>query len=163
MEIEKLVEAFTTAAKIGPTPPVEGVWRFSADGNCFGVMADDSGENLWLFGDVANPPPDMEESFRKAVLEANFFGRSTGGAVFSLNPDTGAYMLARSERLDRLSPESFFALVEKFVNTLATWNGLVGAAQGDGSSSAEAEGEGQDAEAGDSAPAGFPGGGFMQV
>lgn len=163
MEIEKLVDSFAAAAKIGPIPAVEGVWRFSADGNCFGVTADDSGENVWLFGEVANPPPDMEESFRKAVLEANFFGRSTGGAFFSLNPETGAYTLARSERLDRLSPESFFALVEKFVNTLATWNGLVGAAQGDGSSFAETAEEGQEAEAGDSAPAGFPGGGFMQV
>ena len=172
MEIEKLVDAFTDAARLGPIPAVEGVWRFSADGNRFGVMADESGENLWLFADVPNPPPDKEDSFRKTILEANFFGRSTGGAVFSLNPETGAYMLARSERLDRLAPESFFALVEKFVNTLASWNGLVAAAQGDEPSFGEAAGEGQEAEASDGGsapldeqplPGGFLSGGFMQV
>ena len=51
--------------------------------------------------------------------------------MFSLNPDTGAYTLVQSERLDRLDPKSFFALVEKFVNTLATWRGISAVAQGE--------------------------------
>ena len=94
-----------------------------------GVTADDSGERVFLFGEVPAPPPDREEAFRKAILEANFFMRGTGGVVFSINPETGAYTLVQSERLDCLDPKSFFSLVEKFVNTLATWKGISGATQ----------------------------------
>jgi len=41
-----------------------------------------------------------------------------------MNPDTGAYTLVQSERIDSLDPKSFFSLVEKFVNALATWKGI---------------------------------------
>ena len=88
------------------------------------MTADEPGERLFLFGEIPAPPPDREEAFMKAALEANFFGRETGGAVFSLNPANGAYTLVQSERLDSLDPKSFFSLIEKFVNTLATWNGI---------------------------------------
>jgi len=65
--------------------------------------------------------------------------RGTGGAVFSINPETGAYTLVKSERLDRLDPKAFFGLVEKFVNTLATWKGISDAAQAGADASAPAE------------------------
>ena len=129
MQLEQLVSEFESAAGIERAAAVEGVWRFSADGHVFGVTADDTEEYVFVFGEIPAPPPDREEAFRKAALEANFFMRGTGGAVFSINPETGAYTLVRSERLDRLDPESFFSLVEKFVNTLATWKGIADAAQ----------------------------------
>ena len=127
MDLEQLIAEFDSAAGLEQAAAVDGIWKFSADGHVFGVMADDSGENACLFGEVPAPPPDREGAFRKAVLEANFFGRGTGGAVFSINPNTGAYMLVQSERLDRLDAKSFFALVEKFVNTLSTWKGIADA------------------------------------
>jgi len=124
MDLEQLVAAFDSAAGLEQAPAVDGIWKFSADGHLFGVTADDSGEKVFLFGEIPAPPSDREEAFRKAVLEANFFGRGTGGAVFSMNPDNGAYTLVKTERLDSLDPKSFFSLVEKFVNTLATWKGI---------------------------------------
>ena len=139
MDLEQLIAAFDSAVGLEQAQAADGVWKFSADGHVFGMMADDSGENVFLFGEVAAPPPDREEAFRKAVLEANFFMRGTGGGVFSINPETGAYTLVESERLDRLDPKSFFALVEKFVNTLATWKGISGAAQESVDASAPAE------------------------
>ena len=129
MDLEQLIAAFDSEVGLEQSPAEDGVWKFSADGHVFGVMADDSGENIFLFGEVPAPPLDHEGVFRKAVLEANFFMRGTGGAVFSINPETGAYTLVQSERLDRLDPKSFFGLVEKFVNTLATWKGISAAAQ----------------------------------
>ena len=75
------------------------------------------------------PSPDREDSFRKAALEGNFFMRGTCGAVFSINPESGAYTLMKSMPLVTATPEDFFALVEKFVNTLATWTGLANATQ----------------------------------
>ena len=124
MELKQLIDEFNAVAGLEQAPAAAGVWKFSADGHVFGVTADDAGEKVFLFGEVAAPPPGREEAFRKTVLEANFFGRGTGGAVFSINPETGAYTLVQSERLDRLAPEAFFALVERFVNALATWKGI---------------------------------------
>ena len=140
MDLEQLIAAFDSAAGIEQAPDADGIWKFSADGHVFGVMSDDSGENVFLFGEVPAPPPDRDEAFRKAVLEANFFMRGTGGAVFSINPETGAYTLVQSERLGSLDPKSFFSIVEKFVNTLATWNGIADAAQ-TGVGSAVADGD----------------------
>lgn len=108
---------------------MEGVWKFSADGHVFGVTADDSGNDLWIYGEIPAPSPDREDAFRKAVLEANFFMRGTGGAVFSINPESGAYTLMRSMPLETATPEDFFAVVEKFVNALAIWKGISGATQ----------------------------------
>lgn len=163
MDLEQLIAAFDSAAGLEQAPAVDGVWKFSADGLVFGVTADDSGENVFLFGEVSAPPPDREESFRKVALEANFFGRGTGGAVFSLNPETGAYTLVRSERLDRLEPKSFFSLVEMFVNTLAAWEAIAtaGGVQPSGGADdfARSEPPGGDARL----QSGFPIGGFLQV
>ena len=129
MELEQLIEEFDSAVGLEQTKAEDGIWKFSADDHVFGVTSDDSGENVFLFGEVPVPPPERDAAFRKAILEANFFGRGTGGAVFSLNPETGAYTLFQSERLDRLDPKAFFAFVEKFVNTLATWKGISDAVQ----------------------------------
>ena len=139
MDLEQLIEEFNSAAGLEQAPAADGVWKFSADGHVFGVTADDSGENAFLFGEIPAPPPDREDASRKAGLEANFFMRGTGGAVFSINPETGAYTLVQSGRLDSLGPKSFFSLVEKFVNTLATWKGISDAAQAGADASAPAE------------------------
>lgn len=124
MQIEELIHEFTGAAGIDEVPAADGVWKFSADGAVFGVSADEAGEKVYLFGEIPSPVPDKEEAFRKTVLEANYFFNGTGGATLSINPETGAYTLIAAERLDRLAPESFFAFVEKFVNSLATWKAI---------------------------------------
>ena len=124
MKIEELIQEFNRAAGIEEVPAAEGVWKFSADGAVFGVSADEAGEKVYLFGEIPEPLPEKAETFRKTVLEANYFFNGTGGATFSINPETGAYTLIATERLDRLDPESFFAFVEKFVNSLSVWTGL---------------------------------------
>lgn len=129
MTLEKLIEEFAAAVGIAEPIAAEGVWKFSADGHVFGVAEDDSGSALWIYGEIPAPSPDREDAFRKTVLEANFFMRGTCGAVFSINPETGAYTLMKSMPLDFATKEDFFALVEKFVNTLATWKGISGATQ----------------------------------
>ena len=120
---------FAAATGISDPVAVEGVWKFAADGYVFGVTEDDSGNDLWIYGEIPAPSPDRENSFHKAVLEGNFFMRGTCGAVFSINPETGAYTLMKSMPLITATSEDFFALVEKFVNTLATWTGLANATQ----------------------------------
>ena len=52
MKLEDLIEKFSAAVGIENVPAVEGVWKFSADGNVFGVTGDETGETVWLFGEV---------------------------------------------------------------------------------------------------------------
>lgn len=73
MEIEQLIEDFDSAAGIEHAHAADGVWKYSADGCVFGVTTDESGETVFVFGEVPAPPLEFEEVFRKTVLEANFF------------------------------------------------------------------------------------------
>ena len=157
MKLEELIEKFSANAGLEDVPAVDKVWKFSADGNVFGVTGDEKGENLWLFGEIPFADPAKKEALLKSAMEANYFHRCTVGATFALNPDTGALTLITSERLDALGEEAFFAFVEKFVNTLAVWNGI-----SDGSrTQAEPPAEPQDDAP--AAPAFAYEAGFMQV
>ena len=135
-KLEDLIAKFSQNAGLENIPPSEGVWKFSADGNVFGVTGDDEGR-VWLFGEIPFADPAKKEALLKSAMEANYFHRGTGGATFALNPDTGALTLITSERLDALGEEAFFAFVEKFVNTLAVWNGISDGSRPSAESSAE--------------------------
>lgn len=157
MKIEELIEKFSAAVGIENLPAVEGVWKFSADGNVFGVTGDETGGTVWLFGEVPCVNPERKDALLKAAMEANYFHRGTGGATFSLNPETGALTLVASEKLDALGEEAFFAFVEKFVNALATWKGVSGSGKTREDSPAEPPAE---PPADQPAPSNF---GFMRV
>lgn len=43
MKLEDPIEKFSAAVGIENVPAVEGVWKFSADGNVFGVTGDETG------------------------------------------------------------------------------------------------------------------------
>jgi len=129
MKLEKLITEFADATGIANPVAIEGVWKFAADDHVFGITEDDLGSEAWIFGEIPAPSPERADAFRKAALEANFFMRGTGGAVLSINPESGAYTLMKSMPLATATPEDFFALVEKFVNTLATWKGISTATQ----------------------------------
>ncbi len=130
MKLDELIARFADNAGIDDATPVEGVWKFSADGNVFGMTTNDTDDKVWIFGEVALPDPERKDAFLRSAMEANHFHRGTGGATFSINPDTGALTLFASERLAGLGEEAFFSFVEKFVNVLATWNGLAEGAGG---------------------------------
>ncbi len=115
MKLEELIGKFSAAVGIENVPAVEGVWKFSADGNVFGVTGDETGETVWLFGEVPYADPEKKDALLKAAM--------------SLNPETGALTLIASTKLDALGEEDFFAFVEKFVNALAIWKGISGSGE----------------------------------
>ena len=135
-KLEDLIAKFSQNAGLENIPPSEGVWKFSADGNVFGVTGDGEGR-VWLFGEIPFADPAKKEALLKSAMEANYFHRGTGGATFALNPGTGALTLIASGWLDALGEEAFFAFVEKFVNTLAVWNGISDGARPPAEPSAE--------------------------
>ena len=129
MELEKLITEFAAATGIANPIAVEGVWKFSADGHVFGIAEDDTGSDVWIYGEIPAPSPERENEFRKVALEANFFMHGTCGAVISINPESGAYTLIKSMPIATATPEDFMVFVEKFVNTLATWKDISNATQ----------------------------------
>ena len=157
MKLEELIGKFSEAVGIESVPAVEGVWKFSADGNVFGVTGDETGGTVWLFGEVPCVDPERKDALLKAAMEANYFHRGTGGATFSLNPGTGALTLVASVKLAALGEEAFFAFVEKFVNALATWKGISGSGKTPADSPDEPP---ADSSAGQTASLNF---GFMRV
>ena len=156
MKLEELIGKFTANAKLENIPADNGVWRFSADGNVFGVTQDDAGECVFLFGDVRMPDPENRDALIKSAMEANYFHRGTGGATFALNPETGALTLFESKPLKGLGEEAFYAFIERFVNALAVWNGIAVQAKGDSEAPAPEAAE-------PAAPEPFSIGGFMRV
>ena len=156
VELKELIGRFSDNAGIEKVAAKEGVWKFSADGNVFGVMQDDAGARVYLFGEIPAADPERKEALLKAAMEANYFHRGTGGATFALSPASGALTLFDSKRLEGLDEAAFYAFVERFVNALATWNGLAGLAQG-----------AADAAPADDAPGDYSGalplGGLMRV
>ena len=76
MKLEDLIEKFSAAVGIENVPAVEGVWKFSADGNVFGVTGDETGETVWLFGEVLPEAVTMFviEAFLWLVLAFLIFG-----------------------------------------------------------------------------------------
>lgn len=154
MELEELITKFCEGAGLEGVSPMNGVWKFSADGNVFGATADESGENVWLFGEINGVNPEKKDALVKAAMEANYFHRGTAGATFSLNPDTGALTLVASRNLDALDDDAFFAFIETFVNSLSVWNGIAAGASADPAAPAQPTAAPADA---------FTHHGFMQV
>ena len=157
MKLEQLVTEFAAAAGIANPVAVEGVWKFSADGHVFSIAEDDSGNDVWIYGEIPAPSPEREAAFRQAALEANFFMQGTCGAVFSINPESGAYTLMKSMSLGTATQEDFFAFVEKFVNTLATWQELSNATKQASGGDAPQEAPGEQSKPRDEKPGEFSG------
>ena len=148
MAIEELITAFNEQTGIDDMAVSEGVWKYAADDMEFGVAADEGGERVFLFGEIPASYVENEASFRKTVLEANYLFNGTGGGTLSINPKNGAYTLVFAEWLDRLDNTSFFALVERFVNTLSTWKTIAeGAASAPSPASADDASHSEEIEA----------------
>jgi len=110
-----------------------------------------------LSGVVGEPPPeDRMERLYRAMLEANHNFAGTAGATLSIDADSGNVTLCRALPLDTTDGETFFAEVERFVNTLEVWRKLV--------SDYRASADEPPSEAGDGPVGGFGGRDeFLQV
>ncbi len=50
MDLKQLIAAFDSEVGLEQASAEDGIWKFSANGHVFGVTADDSGGNVFLFG-----------------------------------------------------------------------------------------------------------------
>jgi len=128
MEYRELIDQF--AEKLGGdveiTPDEDGTVMLEVDGMPLTIMGMEEVGQAALVGVVGEPPPaDKMERLYKAILEANHNFAGTGGATFSINPDTGDVSLCRLIPLALADADGFFTETERFVNTLETWRKIV--------------------------------------
>ena len=152
MEAKELIADI--AKRIGLEYDGGDTFSFEADGLAVAINSLPELDAVVLTGDVGEPPPERLEGLYKTLLGANHLFGGTAGATISLDPESGRIALCRALPLATLDGESFYAEVERFVNTAETWTKVV------------VDYRGAAAEAPDNAAAAqpaFPGSGFMQV
>ena len=84
--------------------------------------------HIVLQGPVGDLPPAVSagrERLYRALLEAMFRGKASGGAVFSVDHASDKVYLHRIENSLALDYIGFKAFVESFINVLAQWRTLL--------------------------------------
>lgn len=66
-------------------------------------------------------PPEDREPMYEALLEANLFGRGTGGAAFGVDKEMGEILLSQTLVLDKTDYQDFVNVLESFVNHVEAW------------------------------------------
>ena len=120
MELKEIMTAF--AAEIGMTdlaPDEDGAYHLAIDDMTVS-FAEDEGR-LLTWAEVCEPPPEGKDHLNRVLLEAMFMGRATGGAVFSIDHESGKVFLHRHDSLAGMELGPFKALLEAFVNVLEEW------------------------------------------
>ena len=84
---------------------------------------DDEEQMLYLYSTLGKAPEDLIDQLTcfAALLQANLFGRGTGGASLAFEPESQALMISRNCSLMQLSAEALQADVERFVQATDAW------------------------------------------
>lgn len=152
MEAEELTASLGKRIGIDLALDADGSCAFEADGLVVVLDYVPETGSIVLAGEIGEPPPERLEGLYKTLLAANHLFSGTGGATLSLDGDR--IMVCRSLPTAIMDGDSFYAEVEKFVNTAETWRKIVvdyrdAAALTPAADAAESPS--------------FPSGGFMQV
>lgn len=127
MEFVELIKGF--AGQVGLSdhiPTKDGSCRFDIDGMAVNFVEVPETRQLLTWAEVGEPPLEGRERLYAVLMEAMFMGRSTGGATFALNPESGSIQLFRLDPLKLLDQDAFLTMLEKFVNVLEQWRKMLG-------------------------------------
>ena len=160
MELAELVEDFGRRVGLDLKLDENGTCALAVDGMNVTIQDVSEAYAVGIWGKIGAPPPEGLRQLYEMMLDANHLFRATSGATISRDPESGDFYLCRLLDLRVLESEAFFQAVEKFVNTLETWQKVIA----DYRPVAEEIGS---AVAGLSAPSGFPSpamdSGFIQI
>lgn len=109
----------------GAEPDAEGAWHFEFDGMSVSFLEVAETGELLTWADVGEPPPEGRERLYRTLLGAMFMGEGTLGASFSIARDDGRICLHRVDLLAGLDFDRFMANLERFVNVLEEWRGIL--------------------------------------
>ena len=125
MDNFKLIKYFGEQLGIDLDRNPDGTYAFEVDGLAFAIHDLDDCGRIVLSGDVGYPPLEDRERLYKTLLEAQNMLKSTGGATFSINPDTGNLTLCKVLVTAILDDGEFFQETENFINVLHSWAGVI--------------------------------------
>lgn len=101
----------------------DGVCRLVFDGKlAVDFESGEDGRVLHLYSILSPLPGEGTEMLCLRLLEANLFGRGTGGATFAVDPDPGDVVLFRTFDMERTDFQGFINQLESFVNHLEGWS-----------------------------------------
>ncbi len=121
------------------------------------IEASDDEKIVHLYALVGEVPPEDKEAFMALLLEANLFGKGTGGSAFALDHNHHEVYLCRVVLIESLAYQEFVNMLETFVNHLEAWMDKI--ERGDIGNSAKSTVETRSHE--DSLP--MEGGGFIRA
>lgn len=126
MELKDLMEAFATAFKIVDLKPDDtGIYNVKIDDMKVSFATDPDVPRLVTWGEVGELPPEGREKLFRVLLESMYMGKATGGATFSIEEGTDKLIFHRIDLLDTLDVESFATMLDRFVNILEKWRGIL--------------------------------------
>lgn len=74
-----------------------------------------------LYSALCTIPPRDKENLYEALLEANLFGRGTGGASFGVDIEMGEILLSKTLEMEKTDYQDFVNVLESFVNHIEAW------------------------------------------
>lgn len=126
MELKELMEGLAAACGItGVAEDNDGMYRLGIDDMEVSFTSIAESAQLVVWAEVCEMPPEGRERLYRVMMESMFMGQATGGAAFSIDPESGKVYLQRIEFLSALDVESFTTLLEKFVNVLEQWRAII--------------------------------------
>lgn len=102
-----------------------GACTLAVDGMSVVIQDVPEADSVGFWGKIGAPPPEGLERLGVLMLEANHLFRATAGATISRDPESKDFFLCRILDLRCLDAESFISALERFVNTLESWQRLV--------------------------------------
>lgn len=98
---------------------------------------DEESQFVQLFSELGTYPPERELEVLKKVATSNFLWSGTNGSTLSVRPEIQTAYLALQLPVLSLNGTDFVRLVEKFVEIVKQWQGILSGASGEENFSTE--------------------------
>jgi hypothetical protein len=85
------------------------------------IESTDDEKIVHLYALVGPVSPEHKEDFMAVLLEANLFGKGTGGSTFALDHNHNDVYLCRIIAIESIVYQDFVNILETFVNHLESW------------------------------------------
>ena len=148
MKLNEVIGGFAATIGIENVNPddAEG-YTFEIDGMTVSFLEIPETQELVTTAEIGELPDEGREPIFRYLMEAMFRDGGSGGAIFSLEPDSSRIWAHRRDSLATMDVESFRAMLERFVNGLEEWRRIVSGLSDLAPKLAEAEGPADDSDA----------------
>lgn len=85
------------------------------------IEATEDEKVVHIYSTITAIPAEGKERFYETFLEANLFGKGTGGATFGINKMENELMLTRAINMETCDYQEFVNILESFVNHVESW------------------------------------------